>query len=145
MPKSNFEQRQERLNKRIEQIHDEALGEKPWQLLGEITSQTRPQNSLLEEVLQFDRTQRPGKYFQCLPFAFYLIFFSAAPVITEQTTVKLEDIIKQRVKDKAWDNVERKVKPVEEITEYKKRLTLDQSKSKLSLAEIYEQVFTPVA
>jgi U3 small nucleolar RNA-associated protein MPP10 len=66
-------------------------------------------------------------------------------VITEQTTVKLEDIIKQRVKDKAWDNVERKVKPIEEITEYKKRLTLDQSKSKLSLAEIYEQVFTPVA
>jgi U3 small nucleolar RNA-associated protein MPP10 len=63
MPKSNFEQRQERLNKRIEQIHDEALGEKPWQLLGEITSQTRPQNSLLEEVLQFDRTQRPGKIF----------------------------------------------------------------------------------
>lgn len=61
MPKSNFELRQERLKKKIEHIHEAALGEKPWQLLGEITSTTRPQNSLLEEVLQFDRTQRPGK------------------------------------------------------------------------------------
>lgn len=41
----------------------------------------------------------------------------------------------------AWDDVVRKEKPKEEAYEYKKRLTLDHEKSKLSLAEIYEQEY----
>lgn len=58
--KSSLEVREERLKKKIEQIEDAALQEKSWQLKGEITANNRPQNSLLEEVVEFDLTSRPG-------------------------------------------------------------------------------------
>lgn len=35
----------------------------------------------------------------------------------------------------------RKTKPVEEVFEFRRRLTLDQEKSKVGLAEVYEQEF----
>ncbi len=38
------------------------LNPKPWQLTGEIEGQKRPENSLLEEYLQYDRTTRLRMY-----------------------------------------------------------------------------------
>ncbi|NXT95704.1 MPP10 protein, partial [Anhinga rufa] len=121
--KSSFEKRQEKMSKKIKTLEEELLEEKPWQLRGEVTGQKRPENSLLEETVLFDHAVR------------------MAPVITEETTFQLEDIIKQRILDEAWDDVVPKEKPKEEAFEYKKRITLDHEKSKLSLAEIYEQEY----
>ncbi|XP_037545296.1 U3 small nucleolar ribonucleoprotein protein MPP10 [Nematolebias whitei] len=121
--KSSFEKRQEKISEKIDKLEKAALAEKPWQLSGEVTAQTRPENSMLEEDVEFEQTSR------------------MAPTITEDTTLQLEDIIKQRIKDQAFDDVVRKEKPKEEVFEYRKRLTLDHEKSKQSLAEIYEQEY----
>lgn len=120
---SSLEIRKDRLEKRIHQLEDQAVCNKPWQLKGEVSSKERPVNSLLEEFVEFDQVTRP------------------APVMTEQTTMKLEDIIRSRIKDRAWDDVEKKVKPVETPMEYKKKLIMNQEKSKESLAQIYENEY----
>eukprot|EP00092_Neocalanus_flemingeri_P031592 GFUD01034310.1.p1 GENE.GFUD01034310.1~~GFUD01034310.1.p1 ORF type:complete len:666 (+),score=304.77 GFUD01034310.1:38-2035(+) len=125
--KSNHEVAQERLAKKISRLEENAVGAKPWQMGGEVAAPMRQENSLLAEHLEYDTAARH------------------APVVTEDVARRLEDIIRQRVKDKAWDDVERKVRPVEDPAEYKKKLVLDQEKSKLSLAQVYEEEFMKLA
>ncbi|XP_059155954.1 U3 small nucleolar ribonucleoprotein protein MPP10-like [Physella acuta] len=121
--KSSFELKQEKLLAKAREMEELSLKEAPWELKGEASASKRPENSLLETVLDFQHTTRP------------------APVITEETTKTLEDYIKQRIKDKTFDDVERKEKPKEDVFEFKKRIVLDQEKSKLSLGQLYEQEF----
>lgn len=121
--KSSFEQSQEFIKKKIKQFEEQNLQPRPWRLQGEVEGTARPENSLLQEYIQFDHATRQ-------PVA-----------ITDETTKCLEDVILQRIRDKAWDDVERKTRPTEEPFELRRRVTLDQEKSKLSLAQVYEQQF----
>lgn len=49
------------MSQTIREMEKAALTEKPWQLSGEVTAQTRPENSMLEEDVEFEQTFRTGK------------------------------------------------------------------------------------
>lgn len=59
--KSSFELKQEKLRNKINKLEEEALQEKAWPLKGEVEASQRPVNSLLEEIVEIDLSQRPGK------------------------------------------------------------------------------------
>lgn len=49
------------ISQKIDELEKAALAEKPWQLSGEVTAQTRPENSMLEEDVEFEQTSRMGE------------------------------------------------------------------------------------
>ena len=92
--------------------------------MGEATSRIRPRDSLLEEDLEFDRVMK------------------AVPVITEEVVSSLEDKIKARILESRFDDVVRK-RPVDDKPFLPSRFfELQDTKSKQSLAQIYEDEYT---
>ncbi|CAK9865997.1 unnamed protein product [Sphagnum jensenii] len=118
---STHERQQEKIKKRIEQLEKSNLDPKHWTLQGEITAAKRPKNSALEVELDFEHAARP------------------APVITEEVTASLEDIIRSRIIEERFDDVQRKA-IVGDIAP-KARVELDENKSKKGLGEIYEEEY----
>jgi len=118
---SATEKKREKDKKKVKDLEELNLADKPWQLKGETSARARPENSLLTEAIDFDTLAK------------------SAPVITNDYTEELEDVIKSRIRDLLFDDVERKVKPREDPYEYRKKLSLNSEKSQLSLAEIYEK------
>jgi len=120
---SAFAKRQIALKKKIEALEEEAVEKRKWTLNGEATKKKRPENSLLETVLEYDRADK------------------MAPVITVESTQTLEDRIKQRILDEAWDDVVRIAPP--DIAKNKKEelVDLSQEKSREGLGELYEHEY----
>ncbi|KAH6596533.1 hypothetical protein BASA61_003461 [Batrachochytrium salamandrivorans] len=120
---STFEKQQARLQKTIEQLETEAMQTKPWAMKGEVSTKARPKNSLLEEDLEIEHAAKP------------------VPVITEETTVTLETLITQRIKDQVWDDVVRKTPPKDTVYDPNRRFELIDEKSSKSLAQVYEDEY----
>ncbi|KAL5518905.1 MPP10 [Sanghuangporus vaninii] len=117
---STHEARMEELRKQISELEAENVAEKEWVLKGEVTSRARPQNALLEEDLEFGRVTK------------------AVPVVTEEVVQDLEARIKARIIDGRFDDVARK-RPVDDKPFLPSQaFELQDTKSKESLAQIYE-------
>ncbi len=91
---------------------------KPWQMLGEIQARARPMNSLLEVHLDFNTASK-------LP-----------PVITQEKTNSIENVIKQRILDELFDDPIRKYLSKSKKGDDEDRF--DFTKSKKGLGDIYE-------
>ncbi|KAI9208522.1 U3 small nucleolar ribonucleoprotein complex, subunit Mpp10 [Polychytrium aggregatum] len=117
---STFEKQQLKLQEQIKEVEAEALAEKSWTMRGEAGSKTRPMNSLLEEELDVELAAKP------------------VPAITEEKTKSLEDLIKQRIKDNLFDDVEKKIPTKPREFDPNRRIELNDQKSSRSLAEEYE-------
>jgi len=121
---SKYEQEQARIRARIADLEEKNIQQKPWLLAGETSASYRPFNSLLETHLEFDSATK------------------VKPMVTEQTTKTLEEIIKGRILDESWDDPERKEDPDVAFRSSKMPPPeLDYEKSKRSLSEIYEEQY----
>jgi U3 small nucleolar RNA-associated protein MPP10 len=121
---STFEKEQLKMTEQIKEFEQDLVAKKDWTLSGEANSKQRPKNSLLEQDLDVEIASKPP------------------PVITEETTKTLEEIIIQRIKDEAFDDVVRKMPPKDSAYDPNRRWELNDEKSKKSLAEIYEDEYT---
>ncbi|KAH7658914.1 U3 small nucleolar ribonucleoprotein complex subunit Mpp10 protein [Dioscorea alata] len=118
---SIHEKQLQNIQAKIEQMEKENLETKSWTMQGEITAAKRPKNSALEVNLDFDHKARPP------------------PVITDEITASLEDLIRRRIIEGHFDDVQRS--PALPLKAPKELKQLDEKKSQKGLAEIYEEEY----
>ncbi|KAK2657325.1 hypothetical protein Ddye_010377 [Dipteronia dyeriana] len=118
---STHEKQLKKLQSEIEKMEKANMDQKAWTMQGEVTAAQRPKNSALEVDLDFQHNVRP------------------APVITEEFTTSLEEMIKKRILEGQFDDAQKiftlPSKAPRELNE------LDENKSKKGLAEVYEEEF----
>lgn len=107
----------------ISSIEQKMLGNKDWNMKGEVLSSQRPKESLLENPMDFEVTIKPP------------------PVPDKTATALIESIIKMRIADDLFDDPVRKTK-INLNKKNKDENELDFSKDRKGLGEIYEEEYT---
>lgn len=121
---TTHQKRMQALQEQITELEAENIAKKDWTLMGEATSRSRPQNSLLEEDLEFERVMK------------------AVPVVTEDVVQVLEERIKTRILDNQFDDVVRRRAVDDKPFLPSRFFELQDTKSTQSLAQIYEDEYT---
>ncbi|KAL4068064.1 U3 small nucleolar ribonucleoprotein complex, subunit Mpp10, partial [Scleroderma citrinum] len=120
---TTHERRIAALQEQITQLESENVAKKDWVLMGEVSSKGRPQDSLLQEDLEFERIAK------------------AVPIVTEEVVASLEARIKARILEGRFDDVVRR-RPMDDKPFLPSRFfELQDSKSQQSLAQIYENEY----
>lgn len=120
---STFEKQQYEIQRQISELEAESIAEKKWTMKGEVSGKQRDADTLLEEELEFDRTAKP------------------IPVITQETTETIEEIIKRRIVNQEFDEIPKRI--ISEMNSFKpsKKVQVSEEKSSKSLAELYEDEY----
>lgn len=121
-PHSTHEQNRARVADEIRRLEAANVEKKDWMLAGEARAADRPVNSLIEEDLDFERIGKP------------------VPVVTNEVTEDIEELVKRRILSKEFDEVIRRQPGAITDSEImrKGRPELDDTKPQKSLAELYE-------
>ncbi|KAJ5610058.1 U3 small nucleolar ribonucleoprotein complex subunit Mpp10p [Penicillium lagena] len=119
--RSTHEKQRARIADEIRRLEAANVAKKEWMLAGEARAVERPVNSLIEEDLDFERVGKP------------------VPVVTNETTEDIEELVKRRILASEFDEVLRRRPGASDARGAKKsRFELDDTKPQQSLAELYE-------
>uniref|UniRef100_A0ACD5YKC8 Uncharacterized protein n=1 Tax=Avena sativa TaxID=4498 RepID=A0ACD5YKC8_AVESA len=122
---STHEKERLKMRAKIEQMEKASLEPSIWTMKGEVTASSRPKNSAFEVDLDFEHNLRPP------------------PVITEEVTASLEEIIKKRIAEDNFDDIEMPSTLPSKAP--KKQMEMDENKSTKGLGELYEDDYAQKA
>ena len=117
---SSYKKQQLKKRKEIKELEADLMGAKSWDLKGEVAAKDRPENSLLEVSVDIERASKP------------------APIVTQEYTSSIEEMIIKRIKDSKYDDVTIPDTPEVRAGE---DFVLSQEKSRAGLGEIYADDF----
>ena len=84
---TSFQKKQRKLKEEIAELEKSIVGQKSWDLRGEVKASDRPENSLLEVVVDVEKASKP------------------APIVTQEHTNSLEEMIVKRITEQKFDDV----------------------------------------